>query len=106
MKKRRAVGNAITYVFLVLISIIWLFPFFGLLMQSFRSMNEAAGGMVEYLMPKKFSIDSYQWLFSGESQFFKWYGNTVIIASVIAVFQTIIRYCSIRRKLCVIKNEI
>ncbi len=45
--------------------------------------------MVDYLLPKHFSLDSYKWLFSGESQFFRWYGNTLIIASFVAIGQTI-----------------
>ena len=85
MKTKRAVGNAITYVFLIILSIIWLFPFVCLFLQSFRSYNENGGGMVEYLLPKTFSLDSYKWLFSGESQFVRWYMNTLIIAIFVAI---------------------
>ena len=45
MSKKRSIGNAISYVVLILISIIWLFPFFGLIMQSFRSYATEYGGM-------------------------------------------------------------
>ncbi len=93
MKTKRAVGNAITYVFLIVLSIIWLFPFVCLFLQSFRSYNENGGGMVEYLLPKTFSLDSYKWLFSGESQFVRWYMNTLIIAVFVAIFQTIVVLC-------------
>lgn len=93
MKTKRAVGNAITYVFLIVLSIIWLFPFVCLFLQSFRSYNENGGGMVEYLLPKTFSLDSYKWLFSGESQFVRWYMNTLIIAIFVAIFQTIVVLC-------------
>lgn len=93
MKTKRAVGNAITYVFLIILSIIWLFPFVCLFLQSFRSYNENGGGMVEYLLPKTFSLDSYKWLFSGESQFVRWYMNTLIIAIFVAILQTIVVLC-------------
>lgn len=93
MKTKRAVGNTITYVFLIILSIIWLFPFVCLFLQSFRSYNENGGGMVEYLLPKTFSLDSYKWLFSGESQFVRWYMNTLIIAIFVAVLQTIVVLC-------------
>lgn len=93
MKTKRAVGNAITYVFLIILSIIWLFPFVCLFLQSFRSYNENGGGMVEYLLPKTFSLDSYKWLFSGESQFVRWYLNTLIIAIFVAILQTIVVLC-------------
>lgn len=93
MKKKRAIGNAITYIVLILISIVWLAPFAGLILQSFRSYNEAGGGMVDYLLPKQFSLDSYTFLFSNESKFVRWYGNTLIIACFVSVLQTIIVLC-------------
>ena len=49
MKRRRAVGNAITYIVLVIISIIWLFPLFCIVVQSFRSYVTEFGGMVIHL---------------------------------------------------------
>ncbi len=94
MKKKKVdVSNVICYIVLILISLIWLFPFFCLIMQSFRSYNEAGGGMVNYLFPKKFSFDSYAFLFSGESKFLRWYGNTLIIATFVSIFQTIVVIC-------------
>ncbi|MDE6749389.1 MAG: ABC transporter permease subunit [Lachnospiraceae bacterium] len=93
MKTKRAISNAITYVVLVIISIIWLFPFACLILQSLRSYNEGGGGMVDYLLPKQFSLDSYTFLFSSESQFVRWYGNTLTIAIFVAVLQTIVVLC-------------
>lgn len=87
-KQHTALSNGIGYAVLILISIIWLAPFVMIVLQSFRSYNEAGGGMVDYLLPKTFSLDSYKWLFSGESQFFRWYGNTFIIAFFITLGQT------------------
>lgn len=86
--KRRA-GNFFAYVALILISIIWLFPFFGLVMQSFRSYVTEYGGMVNYIIPKKFSLDNYRFLFSGESNYMRWYLNTVIIAFFTMIGQTL-----------------
>ncbi len=88
MSRNRKIGNFFCYILLILISIIWLFPFFGLVMQSFRSYATEYGGMVDYLLPKKFSWDNYKFLFSGETNFLKWYGNTVIIAIFTAALQT------------------
>ncbi len=93
MKKKVDVSNIICYIVLILISIIWLFPFFCLIMQSFRSYTEAGGGMVNYLFPKKFSLDSYAFLFGGESKFLRWYLNTAIIAFFVSVFQTLVVIC-------------
>ena len=93
MSKKRAIGNAISYILLILISIIWLFPFFGLIMQSFRSYSSEYGGMVNYIIPKKFSLDNYRFLMSGETNYLLWYRNTVIIAVIVAILQTIIILC-------------
>lgn len=87
-KQHTKLKNGISYAVLILISIIWLAPFVGIVLQSFRSFELESGGMVNYLVPKTFSLDSYKWLFSSESQFFKWYGNTLIIAFFIAIGQT------------------
>ena len=95
MKRKTLIGNTITYIILILISIVWLFPFVGLLLQSFRSFDPKVeyGGMVDYLVPKTFSLDNYKFLFSGETNFLKWYGNTLIIAIFVAIFQTFIVLC-------------
>lgn len=88
-KQHTKASNAVAYAVLVLISIIWLLPFVCVVLQSFRSFDLEKGGMVDYLLPKHFSLDSYKWLFSGESNFFRWYGNTLIIAAFVAIGQTI-----------------
>ncbi|MBO6215131.1 MAG: ABC transporter permease subunit [Lachnospiraceae bacterium] len=90
MQKNRLKGDIAAYIVLILISIIWLFPFVGLLLQSFRSYDPAVeyGGMVDYLIPHTFSLDNYKFLFSGQTNFLKWYGNTLIIACFVAVLQT------------------
>ena len=93
MRTRKKVSNTIAYVVLVLISIIWLFPFVCLVLQSFRSYITELGGMVDYLLPKKFSLDSYKFLFSGETKFLKWYGNTLIIALFVSIGQTAFVLC-------------
>ncbi|MCD8131681.1 MAG: ABC transporter permease subunit [Lachnospiraceae bacterium] len=87
-KTRIKPGHVVAYIVLVLISIIWLLPFVGIVLQSFRSFTLEYGGMVDYLLPKTFSLDSYTWLFSGDSQFVKWYANTVTIAFFVAIGQT------------------
>ena len=95
MKRKQRIGNTISYIVLVIISIVWLFPFIGLILQSFRSYDSAVeyGGMVDYLVPKHFSMDNYKFLFSGESNFLIWYRNTLIISICVAAFSTIIILC-------------
>ena len=95
MKRSKLIGNTITYIVLIIMSIVWLFPFFGLLMQSFRSFDPKVeyGGMVDYIIPKHFSLDNYKFLFSGETNFVRWYANTLIISICVAILQTIVVLC-------------
>ena len=79
--------NRSIYTILVIMSIIWLAPFVFLVLQSFRSYLTESGGMVDYVIPHHFSLDNYRYLFQ-DGMFFRWYGNTLIIALVCAVIQT------------------
>ena len=90
MSRKKKISNAITYVVLILISIIWLFPFVGLVLQSFRG---EYGGMVDYLVPKQFSLANYQFLFGDGSKYVRWYGNTLTIAIFVAILQTLVIIC-------------
>ena len=90
MARRRKLGNAVIYLILIVMSIIWLFPFVGLVLQSFRG---ESGGMVQYLVPKEFSLKNYQFLFGGSSNFPRWYLNTLIIALAVSVLQTVVIIC-------------
>ena len=59
----------------------------------FSFYERGGGGMVDYLLPKQFSLDSYAFLFSEESKFVRWYGNTLIIAFFVAVLSTMMVLC-------------
>ena len=84
--------NTGIYIILVLMSIIWLAPFVFLVFQSFRSYALESGGMVNYLLPKTWSLDNYRWLFdTNNSNFLRWYGNTLVIAIFCAIIQTIMQ---------------
>ena len=83
-KASRRLGNTIVYVILVLITAIWLFPFFGLVLESFRvetAMQQS------YLWPKEFGWDNYIRLFK-ETDFMLWFKNTAIMGVATAVLQT------------------
>ena len=61
LKRRRIAGNAVTYVFLIILSIIWLLPFFWLVMQSFR---EGRGQFISTFLPQKYTFNNYKALFT------------------------------------------
>lgn len=89
-KGRRIISNTIIYVILVLISIIWVFPFFYLIIQSLRIDNP---GLSLTLFPEdwQYGLDNYIKLFTDDAyNFGRWYLNTLIIAVLTTVFQTIL----------------
>ena len=93
-KTGRLISNVFAYLTLIIMSVIWLFPFVCIVLQSFRSYKTEYGGMVDYIVPKAFSLDNYTYLLNIETcDFLKWYANTVIIAASVAILQTIIVLC-------------
>lgn len=83
-KASRRISNAIVYVVLTIITMIWLFPFFGLVMESFKVNTRAMDGE---LIPLAFGLDNYIRLFK-ETDFLHWFKNTTIMGVATAVFQT------------------
>lgn len=81
--------NAVIYVILIIISVLWLFPFFYLLLQSFRG---ESGLATAYFWPKQWTFDNYIKLFTDKSKynFPLWYGRTLLISVVVMVIQTAI----------------
>lgn len=85
---KNAIVDSFIYVLLVIISIVWLFPFLYLIVTSLRGESTA---IVSYIFPKKWSFDNYIWLFSNpKSNFIAWYFNTLIIAIVVSLINTLI----------------
>ncbi len=83
-KSKQRIGNIVVYCALILITVIWLFPFFGIVLESFRTEYK---GQVSYLWPKKFGFDNYIRLFK-ETDFFRWFINTGIVGIATAILQT------------------
>lgn len=80
----RRLGNTVAYVVLVLITIIWLFPFVGITLESFKVNTRAMDGE---FWPAKFGLDNYIRLFK-ETDFLKWFRNTAFMGIATALFQT------------------
>ena len=77
------------YIFLIVLCVIWLVPFVYLIFQAFRGESTS---MVTYIIPKEWSFKNFEILFT-ETNFLKWYLNTLIIALANAVLQTVIVLC-------------
>ena len=84
-KASRRLSNGVIYVVLTVITLVWLFPFFGIVMESFKVNTTAMDGE---LFPEKFGFDNYVRLFT-QTDFLKWFKNTAIMGIATAAFQTI-----------------
>jgi len=80
----RRLSNTVIYIILIVITCVWLFPFFGIVLESFRVETTQ---QVPYLFPKEYGLDNYIRLFK-ETDFLKWFRNTAIMGVATAVLQT------------------
>ncbi len=88
MTAKRKLADAVIYIVLILMSIIWLTPFVCIVLQSFRVEST---WQVGYVVPKVWGLDNYKNILN--TDFVKWYSNTFIMAVVVSVVQTIIVLC-------------
>lgn len=84
-KLKNRLSNGLIYAVLIVVSVIWLFPFFCLVCESFRCESTHQVG---YIIPKVWGFDNYINLFT-KTDFLIWYKNTFIIAVFVSVIQTI-----------------
>ncbi len=83
-KTSRRLSNAVIYVILIAITLIWLFPFIGIVFESFKVNTQAMDGE---LIPEVWGFDNYIRLFK-ETDFLKWFKNTALMGVATAFFQT------------------
>ena len=88
LRASNAISNTVIHILLIAISVIWLIPFICIVLQSFRVELK---GPVGYVLPKVWGWDNYKALL--QTDFPRWYLNTLIIALVNAVLQTVIVLC-------------
>ena len=84
VKASRNISNAIIYAVLIIMTVVWLFPFFGIVLESFKTETLMR---TNYLFPKQFGFDHYIKLFT-KTDFLKWFTNTAFMGVATAVFQT------------------
>ncbi len=80
----RRLGNFFVYLALIAITLVWLFPFFGIVMESFKMNTKAMDGE---LFPTVFGFGNYIRLFT-ETDFLIWFKNTALMGVATAFFQT------------------
>ena len=101
MKAKRITGDVITYIFLILVCIAWLLPFFWLVMQSFR---DGKGQFISTFLPTAYTLNNYKALFTefDVMNFPRMFMNTFIIACFTCLISTFfvlsVSYCTSRLK--------
>ncbi len=87
-KGRRRAADAVIYIILTVLAIIWLLPIVYLILQSFR---EEAGAYTSYIIPKSFTLDNYKRLFTQTDMFNypKWYLNTLTVSVATCILSTL-----------------
>ncbi len=78
-----------SYILLTVLSVIWLFPIFWLVMTSFRA---ESGRYSAYFIPKALTLNNYSGLITDTAlfQYARWYGNTVVVALLSCLLSTLI----------------
>ena len=70
--------STIAYTVLVVLAIVVLFPFYWMIVTSFKSEDQMRS-VVSMFWPKPFAIENYQQLLA-KTEFASWYGNSVFVA--------------------------
>lgn len=80
----RNISNTLVYIVLICMTLIWIFPYFGIV---FESLRMESTGRVGYILPREWGIGNYVYLFT-ETNFPIWFGNTLLMGVATALLQT------------------
>jgi len=101
MKARRVTADIITYIFLGIMCVVWLLPFFWVIMQSFR---DGIGQYISTFLPEHYTLDNYKALFTDFKviNFPRMFLNTFFVACCSCLISTFfvlaVSYCLSRVK--------
>ena len=87
MRAKRLTGDIVTYIILASMCVIWLMPFFWVIMQSFR---DGIGQYISTFLPQAYTLNNYKALFTDFSvmNFPRMFLNTFFIACCTCVIST------------------
>ena len=93
LKERSATENflglqSLLYIALVLYAVITLIPFLWALSASFKPLAEIVSGEIN-LIPRQFTLENYQQIFTQEPLFLRWLFNSVVIALSVTLLNLI-----------------
>lgn len=88
IRTARKIRTVVSYVGLSILSLIWVFPIFWVVLASFR---QEKGSYTSYFFPKGYTFANYQRLLFDAQQFHfaRWFGNTLFVAICSCAISTI-----------------
>lgn len=91
-RKRRIVGDVLSYALLILLSVIWILPIVWVVLESF---NKNAGPYNETFFPTEYTFDNYVQLFTDKHvlDFPRMFLHTLIIAIVVCLINVFFVLC-------------
>ena len=101
-KTWKTIKNCLVHIGLAIMSIIWLFPIFWVVLTSLRVENGGNGSYTSYFFPKKLGFDNYVRLFTERDllNFPQMFMNTLIVAVCSCIVSTFfiisVAYCMSR----------
>ena len=100
-KAAKYTNLALTYIVLIILSVIWIFPILWIVLSAFR--GDSTGGIVSTsYFPEEWGVGNFSKLFTAsyygvEYAFLRWFANTLIVAVVDCIVSTLlilsVAYC-------------
>ena len=91
-KAQKTIGLIFSYILLVVLSIIWLYPILWIILNAFRTevndQGDLIGVVVSNYFPKKIGFDNFKTLFT-TTQFPRWFLNTFMVATASCILSTL-----------------
>ncbi len=87
MKTRRRISNAIIYIFLSALALVWVLPILWVILTSFR---EEAGSFTPYFLPQGYTVKNYINLLTDNTtfNFTRWFTNTLVVSIATCIIST------------------
>lgn len=88
-------STVVSYIFLGVLSIVWLYPIMWIILNAFRTEYNGGvlvGTVVSHYFPRQFGFDNFVKLFT-ETEFIRWFFNTLLVAVFTTVLSTLLTLC-------------
>jgi len=90
-KVKRGISTIISYLTLIVMSIVWIYPILWIVLSAFRTeyndLGQLRGIVVSHYFPKQMGLDNFELLFN-TTLFTRWFSNTLFVASITFVIST------------------